>query len=443
MSVNYEQTTPNPEQISLPQGWTELIHGTDSQRWSANDQIKHIVGSGGLSAVESQEVAHEAESLATLGIAGAYDTTLAYAMPRTVGAVPTEVRVIAPGQEFEPRRTRPEHLRGAYDSFSESEKSLLGNYYTSNARHPIVPRGENIIKIAEWHDETNGRKVIHYLPDNFADSYISALQKDGTSEDAVDALRGTVTEARKYIGAFQRETALQKNQIAAAGQRVASAKERRAATDPDQTAAVGLNTATLLGHQRNFERLMKESKLLRPSSSEDQAYRLKVLQELPDRIRESLPADSPLRFHATSLSATGDILQAGEISSSVDRTGQESSYDTAGQVSVATAHNVEISVDHHLGLVERNCCLPTGCLFVLMPKDAGETAAGEQQLMDNVYFRDNPEQLVGILTSDENLPSVRTWLAKAGLDQTRAQEFFAGVDYLKAAATAPYENTSK
>jgi len=170
--------------------------------------------------------------------------------------------------------------------------------------------------------------------------------------------------------------------------------------------------------------------LLRPSSAEDEAYRLRVFNELTDHIKQALPAESPIRFHGTSLIATESIIKSGELSSAVDRIGMASSYDAADQVSVTMPHDVWISVDR-LGLVERNCTLPTGCLFVLMPKDAEEAAAGNQQLMDNVYFGEHPEQFVGILTSDENLPSVREWLTKAKLDPNRAQEFFEGVALLK------------
>ncbi len=186
-------------------------------------------------------------------------------------------------------------------------------------------------------------------------------------------------------------------------------------------------------HERNLVRLARELDILRPSSAQDVEYRLRVQHELPGHIKDALPADSPVRFHATSLLATEGIVKTGELSSSVDRTGSASSYDTADQVSATMPDNVEISVESYLGLTNRNMCLPAGCLFMLLPKDADEAAAGNQQLMDNVYFKKNPKQLVGVLTSDENLPTVRAWFVENDLDPNKVQEFFQGVALLKVA----------
>jgi len=416
-----------PERMPVPRGWTELIHGTDSNRWGANDAIKHIVGIDGLPAVEAKETARERAMMPKVSYLSpdAYNTTANFTLSKVAGVVPVELRIIAPSQDLAFMGPRTGDLKDVYNRLTEKEKALIPKIYL--ARHPVVPRGENIIKIGERVDPASGRKILEYVPDSYADSYIAAVEGGG---DAVTAekFKAKVGEARKYIASFERETALVRDMQKQVRDSVDIATKKLEDSTGDRV--IGLWTANLAVRKARQRTLLDESRLLRPSSAEDEAYRLRVFNELTDHIKQALPAESPIRFHGTSLIATESIIKSGELSSAVDRIGMASSYDAADQVSVTMPHDVWISVDR-LGLVERNCTLPTGCLFVLMPKDAEEAAAGNQQLMDNVYFGEHPEQFVGILTSDENLPSVREWLTKAKLDPNRAQEFFEGVALLK------------
>lgn len=429
-----EQSQQRAEQIPLPQGWTELIHGTDSLRWGVNDHIKHI-SANNLSAIEAGEVARERQMMAQNPYIseGAYDTTRHYAAATSTGAVPTEVRIIAPCPEFAYGRGRhiSAELQDMYAAFTQAQKELLPKYYP--ARHPVVPAGENIIKIAEHEDDVSGRKVLTYVPESFAEAYAASLETANETA-AAGMVREQVVEAEKYIADFNKEVDIQKNLLQQGKTRLDAAAQRlEAAKQSPNVAMVGVRTANHATLQRRQRTLIKETRLLRPSSLEDTAYRLQILHELPGAIEEALPSNSLLRFHATSLLATEEILQTGELSSAVDRTGQPASYDAADQVSVTTPDDVSVSVRGYLGLVERRQCLPAGCMFVLLPKDASEAAAGNQMLMDNVYFRDRPEQFVGILTSDENVPTVRAWCVKAGMDPGRVQEFFTGVEHLKTA----------
>jgi len=417
-----------PERMPVPRGWTELIHGTDSNRWGANDEIKHIVGIDGLPAVEAKETARERAMMPKVSYLSpdAYNTTANFTLSKVAGVVPIELRIIAPSQDLAFMGPRTGDLKDVYNRLSEKEKALIPKIYLP--RHPVVPRGENIIKIGERVDAASGRKVLEYVPDSYADSYIAAVE-DGGDTATAEKFKAKVAEARTYIASFERESAVLKDMQAQVKKSVDSAEEKLKDKSVNNR-LIGIRTVDLAARKTRQRTLLAEARLLRPSSAEDVTYRLRVFKTLADHIKDAVPTDSPIRFHATSLPASENIIQDGELSSSVDRTGRASSYDVAGQLSVTMPQDVQISVVR-LGLADRNFCLPTGCLFMLMPKDKEEAAAGTHQLMDNVYFKDHPEQFVGILTSDENLPSVREWLSKAKMDPALAQEFSKGVALLK------------
>lgn len=432
----------------IPLGWTELIHGTNSQRWAEpNDSIVCIKGYSGLSVVDAQEKAQEAASEAKAGYPGAYDTTRSYSSSRDPATKAIELSIIAPSQAFAPRCPIPKDLQAQYDKLDERTKEQIPHFYPINERHPYVPRGEFIIKIGEWQDDKTGRTVKEYLPSSVADSFLAALEESGTSQATLDKLYDTVTEARKYISKYETIAQNHKTNQQKAHERLTAAKERQAAaieeervelaTSPEEQQSLVATEKRLVCdlnvtiRKNTAVRLMRESRLLRPSSPEDMAYRDALRLELANRITEAVPKDSWVRFHGTSLLNTEDIIKDGQISSAVDRTGTEASYDASDQVSVTMPRDVAISIDDRLGLDAESRCLPVGCLFMLRPKDAEEAASGKQMLMDNVYFKEHPEQLVGILTSGENLPMVRKWLTQAGMSPALAQEFFAGVEQLK------------
>lgn len=415
------------QESAVPHGWTQLVHGTDSLRWAPGLKIRHIVNRG-LSVVDSEEVTRQRNSDRQAGLpAGAYDTTTSYSRGTNSDAEPIEVRIIAPSSVFGPRRVVPDELRDVSTKLTDGDRDLLKRYYPINERHPYVPRGENIIQIADGYDEASGRRVEQYIPDSFADLYIAALTEE-RGEAASSPVREAVDSGRQYIGKFNQQVQIQQNRIEHAKSRLERAQAKLESDTEGKL--LGIRTATVIGAKRVLDDLRRESDLMRPSSQADEAYRMRVYQELPGYIADKLPKDSLLRFHATTLDATQNIIDSGEISSSVDRVGVPTSYDASDQVSVTTTENTYISVQSYMGATDRNCCLPIGCMFVVLPKDKREAEASGSLMMDNVYFRDNPDQLVGVLTSPENLPKVRAWLRGSGIDAAKAQEFFDGVELL-------------
>lgn len=153
------------------------------------------------------------------------------------------------------------------------------------------------------------------------------------------------------------------------------------------------------------------------------AYRQKVRAELGPSIQASIPDGLPLLFHGTPVYNVQAILQDGELSSSRDRTGGFT-YDAPGRISVTSAATIQWTLDVYTGLEDHEGRLPAGCVFALLPGREVEAAESPNYQMSKFNFNENPKQLFGILTSEENLDMVKQWTADSGLDPSRVYEFF-------------------
>ncbi len=160
---------------------------------------------------------------------------------------------------------------------------------------------------------------------------------------------------------------------------------------------------------------------LRPSNERDMEYRLRQYDEFSKKIKDLVPEDLPLRFHGCPIYTAKHIIESGEISSSVDRLGVETSYDTEGQISVTTKDTLDTTIHGYTHLSEN--FLPAGCVFVLLPKDELDAKAGDSMLMGNVNFKQEPNRLYGIITTPENIGKVSQWVKVSGIDLSKIHDF--------------------
>jgi hypothetical protein len=172
-------------------------------------------------------------------------------------------------------------------------------------------------------------------------------------------------------------------------------------------------------------------RFLRPSSKEDTEYRLRIYDEFPNMIKSAVHNDLPLRFHGTHIYSAEDAIHSGEISSSVDRLGTETSFNVSGQVSVTTPQTIGTTIRDHTDLNSESYTMPPGCIFVLLPSSEIEEQAGESMLMGNINFKKEPERLFRILTAPENIPTVKGWMKTEGQDPEKVTEFFTFVDEMR------------
>lgn len=171
-----------------------------------------------------------------------------------------------------------------------------------------------------------------------------------------------------------------------------------------------------------LQQINEQIEFSRPESEEDIAYRQRQYDEFPNLVKSIVPNDIPLRFHGCPINVAKHILKDGEISSSVDRLGITTSYDVEDQVSVTTKDTIETTVRGYAGL-SGDYNMPSGCIFVVLPRDEVDAKAGDSMLMSNVSFKENPERLVSIITSLENLQRVSQWAQEAGIDVAKICDY--------------------
>lgn len=226
-------------------------------------------------------------------------------------------------------------------------------------------------------------------------------------------------ERKKEILLKNRENALQ---------RVKNAKEKYKRIEMDDTIdrkklRLEIAKKTIQSREYALEQIENQLEFLRPSSQEDIAYRLKHYNEFSKQVKKQVPDDLHLCFHGCSIYAAKHIIEDGEISSSVDRTGSETSYDVSDQVSVTTKNTIETTVQGYAGLTG-NYNLPAGCIFVILPKDENEIETSEtSMLIGNVSFKENPERLYSIITTPDNIEKVSEWAEKANIDLSKIHNF--------------------
>lgn len=197
--------------------------------------------------------------------------------------------------------------------------------------------------------------------------------------------------------------------------------------------------------EKNLNVINTELEYLRPRNEEDMLYRQRQYNEFSDYITQNIPDDLPLRFHGTSIYATKEIIASGEISSPGDRFGVEASYDSPGQIYVNTKDNIFNSVRNFCNLTY-DYDLPAGCLFVVTPKDSQDEKTGHNQIMESVYFRNNPDRLVAVISTPENINNIRSWLRESGLPSDKAftyDGFIKSIEKVKNSVVLPYKNSQK
>lgn len=155
---------------------------------------------------------------------------------------------------------------------------------------------------------------------------------------------------------------------------------------------------------------------IRPNDPKDIKYRDYWREEFGKKLNEVAPKDLDLRFHGTSLHNAKAILESGGIFSSVDiNNGYRASTDLSGRISATSIQTVDRTLKGWFaemgGYIKS---FPCGCVFVLNPKDELDVELKKSDELQSVNFKEHPEQLYGILTTNENIPKVRLWLQNAG-----------------------------
>ena len=176
-------------------------------------------------------------------------------------------------------------------------------------------------------------------------------------------------------------------------------------------------------NEYSLEAYKTELSLLRKPNEQDIEYRLHQREQFPKKLADILSHDDILCFHGTTIFGTKNILLSNTISSGADRFGRSTSFDGPGEISVTNKDTVETSIGIYMRLND-NYCYPAGCLFVLKAKDKVEyDKMPSKWTIKNVDLNKNPERLVAVITTPENIETVRDWAKDGGININKIVDF--------------------
>lgn len=182
----------------------------------------------------------------------------------------------------------------------------------------------------------------------------------------------------------------------------------------------------------NLEKLELSSKFIRPNTPEDISYRDGISsKDFIEKLQEVTHPNLDLRFHGTPIYFAEQIIKSGGISSTADRKdGYMRSTDQKGEISASTIKSLGRTMDFFLdmGAYIRN--LPGGVIFAILPKDEADANFGID-LLHSVNFKENPEQLFGLITTPENIGQVTEWMEKSGFHDKGVYTFEGFVEAVK------------
>lgn len=168
-------------------------------------------------------------------------------------------------------------------------------------------------------------------------------------------------------------------------------------------------------------------RFFRPTDKQDIDYRESIFNTFPEWVKENISDETHLVFHGTTLANAERILNSGRITSGKDRWTIHTSGDNAGEFSISTKDFLEISMHHHMDLIETyreyEPFVPAGCLFVLKINPSEYSLAKDQQRIHNLNFKKNPKQLYAVITTPENISRVKWWMQKNNFSPSKVIDF--------------------
>ena len=161
---------------------------------------------------------------------------------------------------------------------------------------------------------------------------------------------------------------------------------------------------------------------LREPMIEDIEYRKNIMVNYAKNIEKYVPEDLHLCFHGCPIYTAKEIIETKSLSSSVDRIGTETSYDTTNQVSVTTKETIITTLDGYSDIHSLNYTIPCGVVFVINPKDESEIQSSKGMIIANVDLNDK-NRLYAILSTLENMDKLKEWCNSSNLDSNLVKTF--------------------
>jgi hypothetical protein len=160
----------------------------------------------------------------------------------------------------------------------------------------------------------------------------------------------------------------------------------------------------------------RRKKEVRPEKAEDIAERNQIYHGMKEAVNH-IPPNIPLRFHGCHSFDLDKIARSGVLQSGFDLTGESTSFDAKGSISVTTPSTIvetlgdleaaqkiresgkKVEKAGYIDILDNE--VPLGCTFILMPGSEVDAQRGENggNVMSNVDL--HSPNFVGLLASSE------------------------------------------
>lgn len=170
---------------------------------------------------------------------------------------------------------------------------------------------------------------------------------------------------------------------------------------------------------------------IRPNNKDEIDSRLEIQSSFAEKLTNIVGSDSNLRFHGTTVYYAKEIIKSNSISSTADRyNGYTNSSDETGFISASTINSINRTIDYFTDFSSYRRCLPSGVLFVLNEKE-GDFELRQRDEIQKVNFKENPEQLVGIVCTDEVKDMAINWCKEYNMDDSKVFSYNEFLEYIK------------
>lgn len=173
----------------------------------------------------------------------------------------------------------------------------------------------------------------------------------------------------------------------------------------------------LLWKQDEKHILEKTIDELRLPLDADIAERKEIAKNFAKEVDEMIPDDDLIYFHGIgNIGIVEEIITDGALLSQKDR-GYVVSF-SSYMICVTPKNRIQQSVNMSGG--NTNYCKPYGAIFVLsLPERNKSDLSSDLISISSIDFRDEPDKLVAIITSNENLERLKKVAKESGIDENK------------------------
>jgi hypothetical protein len=162
---------------------------------------------------------------------------------------------------------------------------------------------------------------------------------------------------------------------------------------------------------------------MRPNNEKDIETRQKILNTFPLEVKEIIPDSVPLVFHGNkNIETVKQIIKSGGLFTPNQRGTDYKSFAT--QIDVTYKNDIHVSCEFAESGI--NSFMPYGAIFVFLPKkeeydkvlktgDSSEVYGG----VEEINFIEEPERLFSIITTIENLSTLKNICEEKGIDSSK------------------------